>query len=51
MCQKNLKIVFLNKCILNILNINIKEIEAIVVKIENIKNMNIIIEKIVVKVV
>ena len=27
MCQKNLKIVFLNKCILNILNINIKEIE------------------------
>jgi cell division septal protein FtsQ len=51
MSQKNSKKACLNKCTPNTLNINIKEIEAIAVEIENIKNMDIIIEKIVVKVV
>ena len=43
MSQKNSKKACLNKCTPNTPNTNIKEIEAIAVEIENIKNMDIII--------
>ena len=49
MSQKNSKKACLNKCTPNTLNTNIKEIEAIAVEIENIKNMDIIIEEIAAK--
>ena len=49
MSQKNSKKACLNKCTPNTPNTNIKEIEAIAVEIENIKNMDIIIEEIAAK--
>jgi hemoglobin-like flavoprotein len=49
MSQKNSKKACLNKCTPNTPNTNIKEIEAIAMEIENIKNMDIIIEEIAAK--